>query len=523
MLRMRPAQSLTIAAVFGLLALGLYLIGPSVNPWVPLTAVVVAVISLAGGIAADRKGAAELAGSRPVRYGLYTLALVSVVLAILVLANLFSRNHHLRWDLTSGGRFTLTDQTVSILDDLPAPVEAVVCFSPASPGSAEARQRFIDLLTEYEYAAGGSLTYREVDPLRDPAEARELGVSSETTVLLCQDRSATVDQATEEALTNGLLRVIRESSRNAYFITGHGGRALAGDDGEGLGLLATALRREGYETAEVNLVREGGVPGDADLLVLAGLRGDLLAGEVRMIREYVEGGGGCLLLLDPPGKDEQPQLDTLLAAFGLRAGRDLVVDPLSQSLVGDYLVPVAMGYSGEHPITAGFTVVSYFPLARTVSAIDAGGEATFTGVTELIFTAPESFAETGFEEVAFDDGVDLPGPLSLAAAVELAAAQAEGGGDPLVARGGRLVVAGDSDFATNAHFTQQGNGNLLLNAVNWLAGDESLISIERPVAGPDTVDITWAESRFILVALVLGYPLVLLALGLVHWRRRRTL
>lgn len=515
--RIRPAQSLTIAAVFGVLALGLYLIGPSVSPWVPLTAVVVAVLSLAGGIAADRRGAAELAGSRPVRYGLYTFALVAVVLAILVLANLFSRNHHLRWDLTAAGRFTLTDQTAGILDDLPAPVEAVVCFSPSSPGSAETRQRFIDLLTEYEYAAGGNLTFREVDPLRDPAEARDLGVASETTVLLCQGRSATVDQATEEALTNGLLKVTRESVRKVYFITGHGGRDLAGEDGEGLSLAAAALAREGYETAEVNLFREGVVPGDADLLVLAGLQGDLLAGEAEMIRGHLEGGGGCLLLLDPPGQDEQPQLDSLLAAFGLRAGRDLVVDPLSQSLVGDYLVPVAVGYSGEHPITSGFTVISYFPLARTVSAADPAGDAGPVAATELVFTSPESFAETGFEEVAFDEGTDAPGPLSLAAAVEMAPETGDGEG------GGRLVAAGDSDFATNAHFTQQGNGNLLLNAVNWLAGDESLISIERAVPGPDTVDITWAESRFILVVLVLGYPLVLLGLGLVHWRRRRKL
>ena len=512
--RIQPGHSFTIAAVFGLAALGFYLIGPAVNPWVPLTALVVAAVSFVGGVMANRKQAALMVTSRPVRYGAYTAVLILVVAAILLLINLVARNHHYRWDLTEAGRFTLTQQTTAILDGLPAPVEAVVCFSPSSPGSAEMRQRFIDLLTEYEYASGGQLRQREIDPARNPAEARELEITTETTVLLCQGRSTTVDQASEEALTNGLLKITRPAAGRVFFVTGHGGRDP--DDGgqDGFGLAAAALARENLEVSTVSLIRDGGVPAECDVLILAGLQGDLLSGETKMIREFVEGGGGCLLLVDPPGEDLQPQLDALLAAFGLRAGRNLVVDPLSQSLVGDILVPVAVGYA-DHPITEGFNVISYFPLSRTVGALDSGAGHP-AEVVELVYTAPESFAETGLEVVEFDEGVDVAGPLAVAAALELPAA---GEGQ----RGGRLVLVGDSDFAANAHFPQQGNGNLFLNSVNWLSGDESLISIDRAHSGPETVDLTWAESRFILVVVVIGYPLVLLGLGLNYWRRRRKL
>jgi ABC-type uncharacterized transport system involved in gliding motility auxiliary subunit len=526
MFRIQPGHSLTIAAVFGLAALGFYLIGPAVNPWVPLTALVVALVSLAGGLMANRQQAVQMVSSRPVRYGAYSAVLIVVALAILVLLNLVSENHHYRWDLTGSGRFTLTDQTVGILDQLPAPVEAVVCYSPASPGSAETRQRFIDLLTEYEYVSGGQLRHREVDPVRKPAEARDLEITGETTLLLCQGRSTTVDQATEEALTNALLKVTRPSSSSACFITGHGGRDPEDQEQEGYGLAAAALERENLEISTVNLIRDNSVPEDCDVLILAGLQGDLLAGEAAMIRDYLDAGGGCLLLLDPPGKDDQPQLDALLAGFGLRAGRDLVVDPLSQSLVGDYLVPVAAGYA-DHPITEGFTVISYFPLSRTVGVVEGQNESEVLERLELVFTAPESFAETSFDVVEFDEGVDAAGPLAIAAALELlppdhaaAGEITDSGPGP---RGGRLVVVGDSDFAANAHFPQQGNGNFFLNTVNWLSGDESLISIDRPTSGPETVDITWAETRFILVVVVLGYPLALLGLGLNHWRRRRNL
>ncbi len=533
MFRIQWGHSLTIAAIFGLAALGLYLIGPAVNPWVPLTAVVVAVVSLAGGLMANRQQAAAMVSSRAVRYGAYSMVLIVVVAATLVLLNLISRNHHHRWDLTESGRYTLTQQTVNILDELPAPVEVVVCYSPASPGSAETRQKFLDLLTEYEYVSGGQLSHRELDPVRSPAEAKELEITGETTVLLCQGRSTTVDQATEEALTNGLLKVTRPVMGKACFITGHGGRDPEDQGQDGYGLAAAALARENLVVSTVNLIRDNGVPADCDVLILAGLQGDLLAGEVEMIRDYVDGGGSCLLLLDPPGEDLQPQLDRLLAGFGLRAGRDLVVDPLSQSLVGDYLVPVAVGYA-DHPITEGFTVISYFPLCRTVGALDGSDADPRAEVVELVFTAPESFAETSLEVVEFDEGIDVPGPLAVAVAAELPSPLSdeppdgeEAGGELTEAdsgpRGGRLVLVGDSDFALNSHFPQQGNGNLFLNAINWLSGDETLISIDRPTSGPETVDLTWAESRFILVVVVLGYPLALLGLGLNHWRRRRRL
>jgi len=437
---------------------------------------------------------------------------VIVALAILVLFNLLSRNHYHRWDVTGGGRFTLTQQTVGILESLPAPVEAVVCYSPASPGSAEIRQRFIDLLTEYEYISGGKLTRRLLDPMRNPAEARELGITEETTVLLCQDRSTTVDQGTEDALTNGLLKVTRPAAGKACFISGHGGRDPEDQTQEGYSLAAAALARENLEVITENLVLNGGVPEACDVLILAGLQGDLLEGEVNMIRDYLDSGGSLLLLIDPPGEDQQPQLRALLSGFGLEAGRNLVVDPLSQSLVGDYLVPVAMGYA-EHAITEGFSTISYFPICRSIRA------APDSEAVELIYTAAESFAETSLDVVEYDEGLDTPGPLAVAVALELPVPSEE---DTAVS-GGRLVVVGDSDFASNSHFPQQGNGNFFLNSANWLTGDESLISIERPTVGPELVDLTWAESRFILVVVVLGYPLALLGLGLNHWRRRRKL
>ncbi len=41
----------------------------------------------------------------------------------------------------------------------------------------------------------------------------------------------------------------------------------------------------------------------------------------------------------------------------------------------------------------------------------------------------------------------------------------------------RLVVVGDSEFANNLYYSAQGNGNLFMNIISWLAEEEDLIAI----------------------------------------------
>ena len=76
---------------------------------------------------------------------------------------------------------------------------------------------------------------------------------------------------------------------------------------------------------------------------------------------------------------------------------------------------------------------------------------------------------------------DLKGPLPLAVA---ATKEIKPSSDKSPAVKARMVVAGTSNFPINAYFPAQGNGNLFLNMVSWLAQDEDLISI-RPKPAED--------------------------------------
>ena len=115
-------------------------------------------------------------------------------------------------------------------------------------------------------------------------------------------------------------------------------------------------------------------------------------------------------------------------------------------------------------------------------------------------------------EASFDEKVDLKGPVSLAVVATK---------DQPENKKSRLIVYGDSDFASNATYGLQGNGNLFLNTVSWLASDENFISI-RPKSPDDRrITMTEAQGRLVNYVLVLLLPVGIIGAGIRVWVRRR--
>jgi ABC-type uncharacterized transport system involved in gliding motility auxiliary subunit len=115
-------------------------------------------------------------------------------------------------------------------------------------------------------------------------------------------------------------------------------------------------------------------------------------------------------------------------------------------------------------------------------------------------------------EASMDEKVDMPGPVPLAVVASK---------DLGENKKSRLVTFGDSDFASNGFFNVQGNGNLFMNTITWLARDESFISI-RP-KNPEDRRLTMTESQGQMVSWVslLLLPGSILFAGISVWMKRR--
>ena len=85
-----------------------------------------------------------------------------------------------------------------------------------------------------------------------------------------------------------------------------------------------------------------------------------------------------------------------------------------------------------------------------------------------------------------------------------------------------IVVIGTSRALSNEFVGSLGNLDLGINVMNWLAGDDSLITIE-----PKTrVDLSLELSRLAMTLIAVGFlvflPLAfLISGGVIWWRRRR--
>jgi hypothetical protein len=90
----------------------------------------------------------------------------------------------------------------------------------------------------------------------------------------------------------------------------------------------------------------------------------------------------------------------------------------------------------------------------------------------------------------------------------------------------RLIVVGDSDFASNGMIDLLGNRSFVLNAIGWATAAEALLA-ERGASGIEALRplspmvLTRKQNLTVLAVVVLVQPAIVLAVGGVIAARRR--
>lgn len=486
---------------------------------------------------ASRRSLLQAFSLRSLKYGSHASLFTVIVLVVCLLLYSLGTKHNTRFDVTQGKRFTLAEQSVKLVQGLQDPIKVLGFYSI---GERE-RETFSDLLKQYANHTD-KLTYEMVDPDRQPALTRQYDVTTYNTVVVeGNGKKEKLLRLEEAALTNALLKVTRGTKKVLYSIAGHGEPSLTDSDRIGYSVAKQALEEQNYTVQELVLARQAQVPDDAAAVILAGPRHDLLEPELEALSAYLSRGGHLLAMVDidlnqPAGL---PALAAFVKRYGIDVGNDLVIEtnPLGRLVGGDYHMPVVMAYE-QHAITKDLAnVMTMFPLVRSVQiARELPSGVTAQG---LVSTSGESWAETdlpGLREgrSAFDATSDRQGPVTIAAVATIH----PGGATPPVPtdtdattpddkekqapRAARLVVFGDAEFANNSFFTVQGNGNLFLNTVSWLAEEEDLIAIRpRKGGGSGPVMVTAGQASLIFWLPVVVLPLAVFGSGVLVFVRRK--
>ena len=435
-----------------------------------------------------------------IQNGLFVILLVGFAMAIVWV----TKDIKTQWDLTEGQRNTLSQASIDVLKQVTGPVN-VTAYATAQDAEGDARKTVETFLGSYQRAKKDFLlTF--VDPRDQPQKTQAAGVRANGELVVeYNGRSEHLTNLVEQDLTNLLLRLVRSAERQVVYLDGHGERKLDGRANHDLGDFGGQLNVKGFKTAALNLAVAPEVPDNVAVLIIAGPRVDLLPGEVIKIKRWIEKGGNLLWLID---NDSLHGMQGLADELGLSLMSGTVIDPNAGGLKLPPTFALATAY-GKHRITERSTVTSVFPYARRIAA----SEGTKWRFAPLVEVAQDGWLETGpiDKNISFDPKKDVHGPIVVAAALE------RGVGD----RKQRVVVTGSGHFLANQFIGTLGNLDLGVNMINWLAGDEALITVQPRTRSDLTLELTRSGLALIGFGFLLVLPLALLICGGVIWWRRR--
>jgi ABC-type uncharacterized transport system involved in gliding motility auxiliary subunit len=490
------------------------------------------------------------------------------VLVILGLINFLGIRYHLRLDLTDTQLFTLSPQSRELVSNLPETMK-VWLFTK------EKNSQDQELLDNY-HRQSNKFKFEYVDPELKPGLVDRFGVKDYGEVYLeFQTKRQLVQRISEDErlseikLTNRLQQMINPKTAKVYFLQGHSEHPLSGSKGA-ISKAIQGLIDKNFTISTLNLAERPQVPNDADVVIVAGPQKELLTGEVTALQNYLNRGGNLLLMIDP---NTNPKIDTLLKEWGVRLDNRLVIDNSGESLQLGPATILVTEY-GQHPITQDFANnISVYPLTRPLEIDPVSGVESMVLLKTKPY--PNSWAESDqkSEKLEFNEDKDLKGPLTLGVALTrkllnsptaipnpiptaqnsptaipnpIPTAQNSPTAipnpiptaqnspttipnpipttttSPTTAKESRLVVFGNSNFATDSLFEQQLNGDVFLNTVSWLSQqDEKLLSIRPKEPKNRRIIISNLEANLLTISAVVLLPLLGLLTGFIIWWKRR--
>lgn len=513
---------------------------------------------------------------RSTKAGTNALVATLALLTIVGLINFLGTRYNFRADLTETQLFTLAPQSRELVKALPQPVKIWVFDINQNPQD-------LQLLENYRRQSS-KFNFEYVDPQLKPGLAEKIGAKDYGEVYLeYGDKRELVqtlnqnERLSEIRLTSRLQKLTSSTTSKIYLLQGHGESQLSPAKGA-ISQAIEGLKDKNYITEPLSLVENSKVPQDAAVVIVSSPKRGLFEAEVKALQEYLNRGGNLLLMIDP---NTDPKLDSLLKEWGVRLDNRLAVDVSSENVVGlGPAAPLVTEY-GQHPITKDFrNDISFYPIARPLEITPVPG----IEATPLLRTKqyPLSWAESDLEsdKLEFNPDKDLKGPLTLGVALTrkqtpkstsptptptplpspttqnktsptptpLPSPTTQNKTSPTptpipspttqnktsptpstpaspssqTPTESRLVVFGNSNFATDGLFDRQLNGDVFLNSVTWLnQQDKQPLSIRPKEPKNRRITLTSTQANVLTLSSLLLLPLSGFAAAVILWWKRR--
>ena len=494
--------------------------------------------------------------------GSYSLAFTVVILAIAVFLNLLIGelpSSATKIDVSENKLYSIGDETKAVASSL---TEDVTLYLLAEDGSEDATLN--ELLTRYADLSS-HIKYEKKDPVLNPSFASSYtdeDLASNSVIVVSDKRSKVIPYSDlyessvnyqtysmettafdgEGQVTSAIAYVTTEDLPILYTLTGHEESDLDSS-------MQSAIEKENIEVQELNLLTAGTVPEDASCLMINAPQKDLSDDETSAILTYLQNGGHAFLVSGYT-TTEMPNYHSILEQYGVSIEKGVVLEGDNNHYVSGnplYLVPEIQSCDATGSLSGSNSYV-LIPIGQSIKTLDSKSDDIT--VTDMLTSTSSAYLKADPEnmESLSKEENDESGPFTLAAAIteaigsgsdseeetetetivegESSASQVEAESETEAAEDAketRLVVLASSQFLTSNTDSAVSGGNtkLLTNALSWMCGQSSSISIPSKNMQLSYLTLTSANVNIWSIITIAVLPVLFLVTGGVIWLKRR--
>ena len=454
--------------------------------------------------------------------GSYSMIVTVVVLAILVVVNIFASvlpTALTRIDISSSKLYSITSNTKVVVNNLTQDVTIYWIVQ-----ADEEDDVIENLLGKYESLSDHIQVVKknpDVYPTFTEQYTSET-VPNNSLIVESGDRSRYVSYNDiyvtesnmysysyttsfdgEGAITSAIDYVVTEELPQLYVLEGHGETELPS-------AFSDSIEKENIELNTLSLLTVDEIPEEADAILIYNPQSDISEEEASMLIEYAENGGKLMVVSGPVEDEELTNLNSILGTYNITVTDGIVIEGDRNHYAFGYPY-ILMPDMTSSTITDSLIDENYYPILPLAQGLEVGETEEGT-VTELLTTSVEAYSKTaGYALTTYEkeDG-DIDGPFTLGVSIET-------DGE------GQIIWYAASDFLNDMYnaYSSGANVDLAMNSLSSLIGEREAMAIRSKSLNYNYLTITDSTSSALKTLMIGVFPLVYLGIGIYIILRKR--
>lgn len=463
----------------------------------------------------------KLFQSNDSKRGSYTLAMTSIVIAIVIvfnmIINLIPENKR-QFDISSSNIYEISSKSKKIINKVDHDVTFYVLAEKSSTD-----KRIKTFINKYA-SLSDKIHIKWIDPVLHPSALTKYGTEENNIVISCKKTNRTTTVSFDDILvssasyystsssassfdgdgqlTSALNYVTSDKEYKAYYTSGHGESSLSSE-------VTSLLTKSRVSTSDLLLMTTTSIPDDCDLLIIDGATSDFTKDEVKLLSSYLKKGGKVVTLLAQTNKSMK-NLYGLLKDYGLTVQSGYIADTERSYQENYYYLIPNLSVSGD--MASGIS-------SNSVMMINSKGMTQSTPARDSIST--DSFMTTSSNGYAVTEKKQTQGTYVLGA-TSTESVKVKNSKGKKITKESRLTVYGSNmliDEQITSSFSSLENLTLFTNSVTASLDNADNVSIS-----PKSLEISYntiAHPGPFSILVVFVIPVGLIIGGFIVWFRRR--